>query len=133
LIAIGGWSEGSTVFSAVVSDAVLRARFVNNVYSFVKTYGFNGLDLDWEYPAQRGGSSADKVNKNFEFLLLLQLCCKIEKKKKKNNTFILQANYVYLLRELRAKFSPEGLLLTAAVGMTSSYTSTSYSVRDLAA
>ncbi|KAF4532929.1 hypothetical protein B566_EDAN015641 [Ephemera danica] len=60
LVAIGGWNAGSTTFSSVCGNTALRAKFVDNLYNFVKQYGFNGLDLDWEYPAQRGGIAADK-------------------------------------------------------------------------
>jgi chitinase len=44
-----------------VNDASRRAAFVKNVVEFVRNYGFNGFDLDWEYPAQRGGAGSDKV------------------------------------------------------------------------
>ncbi|KAF2888222.1 hypothetical protein ILUMI_17951, partial [Ignelater luminosus] len=60
LIAIGGWNEGSEVYSYVASSAQLRTAFVNNALNFVKTHGFDGFDLDWEYPGQRGGSPSDK-------------------------------------------------------------------------
>lgn len=62
LVAIGGWNEGSTKFSTVSKDATLRAKFVTNLFNFVRDYGFNGLDLDWEYPAQNLGVPADRVN-----------------------------------------------------------------------
>jgi chitinase len=61
LIAIGGWNQGDQIFSTVASNSILRTKFVNSIYTFVKTYGFNGVDFDWEYPAQRGGIAADKV------------------------------------------------------------------------
>ncbi|XP_047998767.1 acidic mammalian chitinase-like [Leguminivora glycinivorella] len=49
LAAIGGWNEASTNFSAVVNDKTKRALFVKNLYNYVDTNGFDGLDLDWEY------------------------------------------------------------------------------------
>jgi len=62
-VAIGGWNENSSKFSNICKDSKLRAKFVTNLFNFVKQYGFNGLDLDWEYPAQNGGIAADKVKK----------------------------------------------------------------------
>jgi chitinase len=44
-----------------VNVASRRAAFVKNIVNFVRKYGFDGFDLDWEYPAQRGGAASDKV------------------------------------------------------------------------
>jgi chitinase len=62
LIAVGGWNEGSTGFSNICRDPALRARLVDHLFSFVRAYNFNGVDIDWEFPAQRGGIPADKVS-----------------------------------------------------------------------
>lgn len=101
LVAIGGWNEGSATFSTVAASSSLRAAFVQSALNFVQTYGFDGFDLDWEYPAQRGGGSADK------------------------------ANFALLLQEFRAEFDKYGLLLTAAVAATSGSVDLSYDVPSL--
>lgn len=62
LIAIGGWNEGSEKYSKVVRDDNLRANFVKSVMAFLERFGFDGFDIDWEYPNQRGGSPDDKVS-----------------------------------------------------------------------
>jgi chitinase len=73
LVAIGGWNEGSTKFSTVANSASLRTKFVTNLFNFVRDKGFNGLDLDWEYPSQRGGIAADKVKNTLPYLKHLQI------------------------------------------------------------
>lgn len=63
MLAIGGWNEGSSRFSNLVADEDRRATFVKNVLKFLRQNNFDGLDLDWEYPAFRDGSKpSDKEN-----------------------------------------------------------------------
>ena len=62
LIAIGGWGEGSEKYSDMARDAALRKTFVQSVVSFLQLYDFDGFDIDWEYPAARGGAPEDKEN-----------------------------------------------------------------------
>lgn len=62
-MAIGGWNEGSARFSKLVDDEDNRKEFVKNVVKFLRQNNFDGLDLDWEYPAYRDGSKpSDKEN-----------------------------------------------------------------------
>jgi chitinase len=51
-ISIGGWSftdPGPTrqAFSNMASTAANRQKFISSALSFMDTYGFDGLDLDW--------------------------------------------------------------------------------------
>ncbi len=47
---IGGWSYRSH-FSAGVSTDKKIDNFVQSAIYFLKEYGFDGIDLDWEYPS----------------------------------------------------------------------------------
>ena len=63
LISIGGWNEGSKNFSIVAASSKRRERFVLSVLHFLQQYGFDGLDLAWEYPNQRHDpQNDDKTN-----------------------------------------------------------------------
>ncbi|XP_044757295.1 acidic mammalian chitinase-like [Coccinella septempunctata] len=62
LLSMGGWNEGSSIYSAVVGNPTLRANMVRNVVAFVRQYGFDGFDLSWEFPNARGGAQADVQN-----------------------------------------------------------------------
>ena len=51
LIALGGWNDSlGNKYSRMVNDPSARKRFVDNAIDFIEKHGFDGLDLDWEYP-----------------------------------------------------------------------------------
>lgn len=70
VIALGGWTFNDNgtiwqpVFSDIVSTESKRAKFISNLKTFMNRYGFDGVDLDWEYPGapDRGGHEDDGVN-----------------------------------------------------------------------
>ncbi|ENN79266.1 hypothetical protein YQE_04301, partial [Dendroctonus ponderosae] len=99
LLAVGGWNAGSAEFSVMAADATKRATFIASALSWVQTYGLDGFDLDWEYPARRDSTnSADKENLSL------------------------------LVQEFYEVFNPLGLLITAAVSVTPSSVDISYDV-----
>ena len=44
-------------YSNLLKDASKRATFVSEAVKFIQKYGFDGLDLDYEYPAYEQSSS----------------------------------------------------------------------------
>lgn len=50
-ISVGGWDLGGEPFSDMVRFSGLRKSFIDSVISFMDDRGFDGIDIDWEYPA----------------------------------------------------------------------------------
>ncbi|SPJ79175.1 related to chitinase [Fusarium torulosum] len=70
VIALGGWTfnDNHTIWQPVFSDlsstSAKRATFVSELVKFMDRYGFDGVDIDWEYPgaSDRGGKPDDGEN-----------------------------------------------------------------------
>ncbi|XP_046551771.1 chitotriosidase-1-like [Haliotis rubra] len=60
LISIGGWNDSPRVFSNLVSSVNNINTFAENTISFLRSRNFDGLDVDWEFPADRGSPRSDK-------------------------------------------------------------------------
>ncbi|KAH8300035.1 hypothetical protein KR044_008773 [Drosophila immigrans] len=102
LAVVGGWNEGSIKYSSMAGDWNKRQNFINSALNLLRANGFDGLDLDWEYPNQRGGNWNDR------------------------------SNFVTLLRELKEAFAPYGYELGIAVGAGESIASSSYEIANIA-
>ena len=49
IMSIGGWGTAH-LFQAVMADESRFKNFVNTCMFFIEEYGFDGVDIDWEYP-----------------------------------------------------------------------------------
>lgn len=71
LISVGGW-DYSTYFSNVAATASSREAFAQSCVDFIREHGFDGVDLDWEYPVSGGPSgivNRPQDKQNFTLLL----------------------------------------------------------------
>lgn len=89
LIGIGGGDDRDVgyVFSHMAASLDRRKKFVNSVIDFVNRYNFDGVDMDWEFPADPGYNGRPQDRKNF----------------------------VELIRDLRGALQPIGKILTSAI------------------
>lgn len=79
-------------------------RFIKSVLNTTKSFGFDGLDLDWEFPAWLGADDLEKIH------------------------------FVQLLEELRREFqrAKETLILSVAVAAPQAIIDQSYMVTEMA-
>jgi len=50
LLAFGGWGQ-SNGFAPLAADSSARNNFINNVVELLNSKNYDGMDFDWEYPA----------------------------------------------------------------------------------
>jgi hypothetical protein len=50
MVAVGGATIPGSTFSAIARDETRRAQFASDVAQFVAQGGYDGVDLDWEFP-----------------------------------------------------------------------------------
>ncbi|KZW04002.1 hypothetical protein EXIGLDRAFT_743634 [Exidia glandulosa HHB12029] len=60
LISVGGWTYSQAGHFGFVTNASARAKFISDAISWIENYGFDGIDIDFEYPsaAQKAGFTA---------------------------------------------------------------------------
>ena len=98
-IAIGGWAFNdpeptATTFSDLAASIPRQKVFMESLISFMSTYGFDGLDLDWEHPvsSERSGREVDYTN----FSAFMTRLKKTLSASSKGLTVTLPASYWYL-------------------------------------
>jgi chitinase len=51
-----GSGDGKSYFKTMAASSAARASFVQEVMNKVRFYGFDGVDVDWEFPSTSDGS-----------------------------------------------------------------------------
>lgn len=73
LISIGGWSWSENFSDAVLTESS-RKKFAATSVDIVRQYDIDGVDIDWEYPGQKGQDNIfrpeDKQNFTHMFVAL---------------------------------------------------------------
>ena len=59
ILSLGGWGNDGA-FEVISANADLRELFINNLISVLLINGYDGADLDWEFP----DSESDRTNLN---------------------------------------------------------------------
>ena len=50
-VSVGGWTRSGD-FPKIAASETTRKNFANNVAKFVHYYGYDFVDIDWEYQQQ---------------------------------------------------------------------------------
>jgi len=65
---IGGWTLSNN-FSTIAASATKRLNFARQCADLIDAYGFDGIDIDWEYPGYEDHSGRPEDTVNFTLLL----------------------------------------------------------------
>jgi GH18 family chitinase/predicted TIM-barrel fold metal-dependent hydrolase len=68
VLSVGGW-ETSNNFPAVSADPQKRANFAHWCIKHIREYGFDGIDIDWEFPGYERHKGTPQDRENFTLLL----------------------------------------------------------------
>lgn len=71
LISVGGWTWSGKFSDAALTESS-RNTFADSVVAFIKQHGFDGVDIDWEYPVGGGlSSNTTRAQDKTNFTLLM--------------------------------------------------------------
>lgn len=71
LLAVGGWAWSDHFSDAALTPAA-RQRFARSAARLVERHRLDGLDIDWEYPGQRGQDNTFRPADTLNFTRLLR-------------------------------------------------------------
>lgn len=95
----------------LLENPVGRTHFIKTVYSLVKTYGFDGLDVAWQFPKNKPKkvhSGLGSVWKGFKKVFSGDHI--VDEKSEEH-----KEQFTALLRDVKNEFRPDSLLLSTTV------------------
>ncbi|XP_058122168.1 chitinase-like protein Idgf4 [Anopheles ziemanni] len=113
LLGLGGYkfSEPSIKYLTLLESGAARITFINSVYSLVKTYGFDGIDLEWQFPQNKPKKVRSKVGSVWHgFKKVFSGDSVLDEKADEH-----REEFTALLRELKNAFRADGFQLGITV------------------
>ncbi|KAH8272701.1 hypothetical protein KR026_004588 [Drosophila bipectinata] len=115
LLSVGGDKDvvdpENNKYLTLLESSNARIPFINSAHSLVKTYGFDGLDLAWQFPknkAKKVHGSIGKFWKGFKKIFTGDYI--VDEKSEEH-----KEEFTALVRELKNAFRPDGYLLGLSV------------------
>lgn len=71
LVSVGGWGWSGNFSDAALTDSS-RNRFAASAARFIRDYGLDGIDIDWEYPNHPGAGNTYRPEDVHNFTLMLE-------------------------------------------------------------
>lgn len=106
LLAMGGWTDSAhEKYSQLLASPDKIVKFAEHAVGFLQQYGFDGLDLDYEYPGFDGHGRVTPASD--------------------------KSGFTELCRQLAAAFKPHGLEITAAVSAAKSIIDDGYEIAEV--
>ncbi|XP_023176692.1 chitinase-like protein Idgf4 [Drosophila hydei] len=115
LLSVGGdkdvTDEENSKYLTLLESSNARIPFINSAHSLVKTYGFDGLDLAWQFPKNKPKKVHSGIGsfwKGFKKIFTGDFV--VDEKAEEH-----KEEFTALVRELKNAFRPDGYLLGLSV------------------
>ena len=115
LLSVGGDKDevdpDSNKYLTLLESSNARIPFINSAHSLIKTYGFDGLDIAWQFPKNKPKKVHGSVGKFWKgFKKIFTGDFVIDEKAEEH-----KEQFTALIRELKNALRPDGYLLGVTV------------------
>lgn len=115
LLSVGGDKDvvdsDSNKYLTLLESSNARIPFINSAHSLIKTYGFDGLDLAWQFPKNKPKKVHGSVGKFWKGFKKIFTGDHVVDEKAEEH----QEQYTALVRELKNALRPDGFIMGLTV------------------